>query len=573
MRTALCFLIWLVATGGLAAAPDLILHHGRIVTVDKDFSIQEAIAIESNRIVQVGANDSILKLKGDNTEIIDLAGRMVLPGLIDSHTHPLSAAMTEFDHEIPEMTSIADVLSYFRQRAHVVKPGEWIVLQQVFITRLREQRYPTRAELDAAAPDHPAVFRTGPDASFNSMALKLSGIDAKFQIPDGVAGKVEKDTNGNPTGILRNFANFTKIPEKTRQATEAQKSERLMELFRDYNSAGITTIGDRNASDGALDLYQDLRQRGELTVRVHASHELASLGPLSNIVANVRRIASHPLAKTKDEMLRLIGVKMFLDGGMLTGSAYMREPWGVSEIYSITDPQYRGVLFIPKERLRPIVRATIESGMQFTAHSVGDGAVQTLLEVYEELAREKPIRQTRPCITHANFLGADIVKKLPEIGVVLDVQPAWLYLDAHTLLKQFGNERLRWFQPLKSLFANRAIAGGGSDHMQKVGSFRSINPYNPFLGIATAVTRRARWQETALHPEEALTREQAIRFYTINNAYILFCDNKIGSLEAGKLADLIVLDTDLLTCPADQIVKTKVLQTFLNGKPVFRARR
>jgi predicted amidohydrolase YtcJ len=561
---------WLFASSAFAA-PDLILHHGRIVTVDKNFSIQQAVAIESNRIVQVGDDDSILKLKGEKTEMIDLAGRMVLPGLIDSHTHPLSAAMTEFDHPIPDMGSIADVLSYFRERAQVVKPREWIVLQQVFITRLREQRYPTRAELDSAAPEHPAVFRTGPDASFNSLALKASGIDAGFKIPEGIAGKIEKDADGNPTGILRNFANYAKLPDKSKPATNAQKTERLIELFKDYNSAGITAIGDRNAGSGALDMYQELRRRGDLTVRVAASHELSSLGSLSNIVDNLRRIASHPLAKGRDEMLRLIGVKMFLDGGMLTGSAYMREPWGVSEIYSITDPQYRGVLFIPRERLRPIVQATVESGLQFTAHSVGDGAVQTLVEVYEELAREKPIRQTRPCITHANFLTADIVKKLPEIGAVLDVQPAWLYLDAHTLLKQFGNQRLRWFQPLKSLFAAGAIAGGGSDHMQKIGSFRSINPYNPFLGIATAVTRKARWQESPLHPEEALTREQAIRFYTMNNAYLLFCDDKLGSLEPGKLADLIILDTDLLTCAAEQIVRTKVLKTFLNGKLVFTA--
>src|SRR5439155_9085322 len=333
-----------------------------------------------------------------------------------------------------------------------------------------------------------------------------------------------------------------------------------------------TSIADRNASASALGLYDALRRRGELTVRISASHELGSLGPISNIVDRIQRIAGHPLAKKQDEMLRIIGVKMFLDGGMLTGSAYMREPWGVSDIYSITDPDYHGVLFIPRERLLPIVRATIESGLQFTAHSVGDGAVQTLFDVYEELAREMPIRQTRPCITHANFLTAEIVKKLPEIGVVLDIQPAWLYLDGATLLKQFGNERLRWFQPLKSIFAAGGVAGGGSDHMQKIGSLRSINPYNPFLAMATAVTRKARGLDSPLHPEEALTREQAIRFYTINNAYLLFCDDKLGSLEAGKLADLVVLDRDLLTCPTEEIVKTQVLKTFVNGKQVFGER-
>src|SRR5204863_9155735 len=191
---------------------------------------------------------------------------------------------------------------------------------------------------------------------------------------------------------------------------------------------GITSIGDRRASPAALDLYDGLRRRGELTVRISASHELGSTGSVSDIVEKLERIARHPLAKNKGEMLRIIGVKMFLDGGMLTGSAYMRESWGVSDIYAITDPEYHGVLFIPKEKLLPIVRATIESGLQFTAHSVGDGAVQTLLDVYEEINKELPIRPTRPCITHANFESRQIVEKLPRLGVVVDIQPAWLYL-------------------------------------------------------------------------------------------------------------------------------------------------
>src|SRR5689334_13647016 len=201
---------------------------------------------------------------------------------MDSHTHPTSAAMTEFDYPIPDMGSIADVLGYFRDRARVTRAGEWIVLQQVFITRLREQRYPTRAELDAAAPDHPAAFRTGPDASLNSRALKLLGIDRNFKLPQGVAGKVEKEANGEPTGILRNIGNFAKIPETGRTATAAEKAKRLIELFKDYNSIGITSIGDRNASPGAIELYRELRSRGELSVRVNISHELGSGGELTN---------------------------------------------------------------------------------------------------------------------------------------------------------------------------------------------------------------------------------------------------------------------------------------------------
>jgi predicted amidohydrolase YtcJ len=199
--------------------------------------------------------------------------------------------------------------------------------------------------------------------------------------------------------------------------------------------------------------------------------------------------------------------------------------------------------------------------------------VQTLLDVYEEINKEMPIRPTRPCITHANFQSREMVGTLPRLGVVVDIQPAWLYLDTRTLVKQFGYDRLRWFQPLHSIFEAGGIAGGGSDHMQKIGSLRSVNPYNPFLAMATAITRQAKWYEGALHPEEALTREQAIRFYTKNNAYLLFKEDKLGSLEPGKLADFVVLDTDLLICPADRIAGTQVLRTYVDGSLVFSSPR
>ena len=551
------------------AEPDLILHHGRIVTVDEKFLTQQAMAVEGNRIIALGDNDTILKSKGPHTLLLDLKGKMVLPGLMDSHVHPLGAAMTEFDHPIPAMESIKDVLDYFRRRSKIVKPGEWVVLQQVFVTRLREQRYPTREELDQAAPRHPVVFRTGPDASLNSLALQLSGINRDFKIPEGKPGRIEKDAQGEPTGILRSFDNYLKIPSTGKPATVEEKSGRLLELFKDYNSAGLTSICDRDAGEDAIKIYQDLRSRNKLSVRISISQHVDTLGPIPKIEENIRRVASQPLFKEHDDWLRIIGIKTYLDGGMLTGSAYMREPWGVSSIYAITDPDYRGVLFISRERLLPIVRTTVESGLQFTAHSVGDGAVHTLLDVYEEINKDLPVRPTRPCITHANFQSHEAADKLARLGVMVDMQPAWLYLDTRTLVKQFGYDRLRWFQPLKTLFAAGAVAGGGSDHMQKIGSLRSVNPYNPFLAMATAITRRAKWYDRALHPEEALTREQAIRLYTINNARLLFKEDKLGSLEPGKLADFIVVDTDLLNCPERRIATTRVLRTYVDGKLVY----
>jgi predicted amidohydrolase YtcJ len=552
----------------LNAQPDLILHHAKVVAVDRAFTIAEAFAVRDGRIVAVGANDDVLASRGPNTQVIDLHGKMVLPGLIDSHVHPESASMTEFDHPIPDMETIQNVLDYIAARAKAVGPGKWVEVHQVFITRLREQRYPTRAELDRVAPDNPVLFATGPDASLNTLALKRSGIDKDFRVADGGPGKIETNSAGEPTGILRSCTRYVKVESAERKATPEEQDQRLMQLFADYNSVGITSIGDRDASATAIRRYERLLDQGKLSVRVSISEHINSTGPIEEIQKNIRHAAQERLAR-RDPMAQIIGIKTYLDGGMLTGSAYMREPWGVSDIYAITDPTYRGLLFIPKERLLPMVQAAVESGLQFTAHTVGDGAVQTLMDVYEEVNRTTPVRSTRPCITHSNFMSREAVEAMPRLGVLVDIQPAWLYLDTRTLVKQFGYDRLRYFQPLRSIFDHNGIAGGGSDHMQKIGSLRSINPYNPFLAIWTTLTRQARWYDGALHPEEALTREQALRFYTANNAYLLFRENDIGSLEQGKQADFVVLDRDILSCPADAIRDTQVLVTYLGGKRVF----
>ena len=555
----------------LAAEADLILHNGRVAAIDAGFSIHEAIAVQDGRVLATGRSAEILKLRGPRSEVVDLEGKLVLPGLMDSHVHPADACLTEFDHPISLMERIQDVLEYIQGRARVLQEGEWIVLRQVFITRLREQRYPTRAELDRAAPKHAVLFATGPDASVNSLALQLSGIDREFKVSDGGSGFAEKDPKtGELTGILRNCTRYVKFKSTGRTPTRVQKVQRLRELFADYNSVGLTCVCDRNANLDEIETYKELRRGDGLTVRVRLSHHIESIGPLEGILTSIRQVSENSLFKERDDWLRIIGVKTFLDGGMLTGSAYMRQPWGVSEIYGISDPAYRGVRFIPKERLVPMVRAAVERGLQFTAHSVGDGAVHALLEAYAEVDKELPIRKTRPCISHSNFMSREAVDEAARLGVMPDIQPAWLYLDAHTLLKQFGYERLRYFQPLRSLFEAGVITGGGSDHMQKIGSLRSVNLYNPFLGMATAISRRAKQTAGPLHLEEALTREQAIRFYTINNARLLNCDDQLGSLEPGKLADLIVLDTDLLTCPEEKIATTQVLRTYVGGKLIYQ---
>ena len=351
--------------------------------------------------------------------------------------------------------------------------------------------------------------------------------------------------------------------------TDTDRLARLKELLADYNSVGITSIVDGNADKGGADLYRLLLEQKALTCRTFLAYGVDAQAPLDRIEAAIREAASSPLHQHGD-MLWLRGIKAFLDGGMLTGSAYMREPWGVSGIYSIDDPDYRGVRFIEPEKLYQIAKLALANGLQFTAHSQGDAAVDALVEAYERINREDfPVRDRRPSITHSNFMSREAIEKMNALGVVADMQPAWLYLDGATLRQQFGNERLAYFQPYRTLFEQGVTVGGGSDHMQKIGSLRSINPYNPFLGMWTTIVRQPRGAESPLHAEQALSREQAIRLYTINNAFLTFEETRKGSLEPGKLADFIVLDRDILSCPVDQVKDIQVEATYLGGARVY----
>jgi predicted amidohydrolase YtcJ len=248
----------------------------------------------------------------------------------------------------------------------------------------------------------------------------------------------------------------------------------------------------------------------------------------------------------------------------------MRQPWGVSPIYAIDDPAYRGVRFIEPEKLYRIAKLALASDLQFTAHSQGDAAVEAMVETYERINRDDfPVRDKRPSITHASFMTAEAIAKMKALGIVANMQPAWLYLDGATLRQHFGTDRLAYFHPYRTLFEQGVTVGGGSDHMQKIGSLRSINPYNPFLAMWTAMVRRPRGDEEPLHPEQILSREQAIRFYTINNAFLTFEERHKGSIEPGKLADFVVLDRDILTCPVDQVKDITVDATYMNGARVY----
>ncbi|MFM1802545.1 MAG: hypothetical protein RJA81_1897 [Planctomycetota bacterium] len=561
---------FLILSGPLSGADQpLIFRNGKIVTVDPDFLITDRMAINQGRIVAVGDEVENLVVGDSQAQVIDLKGKMVLPGLMDSHAHPVGAATYEHDHEIPDIQDIGQLLKYISHRAAIQPQGTMISIRQVFITRLKEQRYPTRAELDQVAPKHPVVFSTGPDSMLNSLALKLAGIDRHFQVPKGSAGYIEKNADGEPTGLLRAFSASVKAPAYSRNPTREETLKHVRDLFADYNSVGFTTIADRGASGSSIETYKELKKLGQLTVRLRLSHTFPSENVSWETTEKaIDSIIAHPLREA-DPMLQIIGTKIWLDGGMLTGSALMQEPWGVSQIYGITDPQYKGVQRTASTHLTKMIRKVADAGLQFTAHSVGDGAVKTLVDAYETVDREKSIRDSRPCITHCNFMTEESIQKAARLGITVDLQPIWFYLDGHTLMKQFGDPRMERFQPLRKMIDAGLVVGGGSDHMQKIGSLRSVNPYNPWLGMWIAVSRNCRFLDQPLHPENGLSRKEAIRMYTVENAKILFLEKETGTLEKGKRADFIILDRDVLDCPVEEIRDTQVLETWLEGRRIF----
>lgn len=572
-RLALATLVAATLAGPFRAADpaDLIVHRAHVVTVDPKFTTAQAVALRGDRIVAVGSDADVLKRKGPQTRVIDAGGKTVLPGLIDSHVHPLGAALSEASGPLPVLKSVAEVLDHVRKKVTETPEGRWIVIRYAFPTRLQEARFPTKAELDAAAPRHPVLYHAGPAGVCNSAALAASGVTK--DTPDPLPGKIVRDQKtGEPTGMLRNaYVVLKGVPTAGETLTPAQKREAVKKLFRSYNELGLTGVADRNAGREALDLYHALKDAGELTVRVNVAR---SFDPKGSREVIARRFEDLPGKDGRggptgsgDDRVRVGPIKLFIDGGMLNGTAYMREPWPKGPTHQVTEDDYRGLLFVPPDQLKMVCEEAARRKWQVTAHTAGEAAMDVLLDAYEFADRIAPLKDLRYCITHANFPSRHNLERCKALNVCADVQPAWLYKDGATQLQILGPERMSWFQPYKTWLEYTTI-GGGSDHMIRLDPIEATNPWSPWLGIWVAVTRSL--ERGGVHrPEECLSREQAVRLYTINNAYLHREEKDKGSLEVGKLGDLIVIDRNVLTCPADDIRDTKVLLTVVGGKVVY----
>lgn len=569
LSSSFVFLLFSCANVPQTEAPDTIFVNGKIITVDSAFSIHEAIAISGGRIISVGTTDAISKKARAATKIIDLQGHTVIPGLIEGHAHPVTASQSEATESIPVVNSIAELLEWIRSEAKAKNDDEWIIHPKFFITRMKEMRQVSIRELDEAAPRNPVFLNGSYGAAVNSRAFQLSGISGSDH-----PGILRDEVSGLPTGLIRRSAfNLFATPQPD-PLTEEEQLKLLETLLLQYNSAGITSVCSGGGSVGELALFRSLQRKGDLTVRIF--HNVRLTLDRSSTEEEIFTTLMETGIKTGDgdEWVKVGALKIVLDGGMLTGTAFLHEGWGerAKELYGITDPEYRGELMYSKSDLVDVIRAAARNNWKFTAHVTGGGGVDTLLAAYKTVDADVPLKGKRFSIIHGNFFTPEAIKLMSEMGVYADIQPAWFFKDADLLQVVLGESRMETFHPYKSLVNAGVVVNGGSDHMVKVDPDLSINPYNPFTAMWSVVTRKTE-SGSVFNPEQGISREDALRMYTINNAYASFEEKQKGSIEAGKFADLVVLSADLLTCPEDSIKVIKPILTMVDGKIVYDANK
>lgn len=555
---------FLAARANPQKPPDTIYYNGVIITMCAAHPAVEAVAIQGDRFADIGSDKDLLRTAGPATEKVDLHGRCVLPGLIDSHCHPIEAALGERESQAPPLHSIPDIQTYIRHRAREIPARDVILVPHVFVTRLKERRYPTRAELDAAA-DQPVIVDNGYASVLNSAALKQIGISGSTSQP--ADGKIIKDAQGRPTGLILGAPGLLAPLRATPPATPQDRLWALQTMLRHYNEAGITSIIDRAEGPPGFRAYQQLEREGKLTARCYVTYVIDAQGTPSDVRNSILQI---PFATGwGDDWYRVGTLKTFVDGGICIGTAYLRAPYGAqTEIYGYHDPNYRGELRVPEANLVAMAKAADKLGWQMTAHTTGGGATDLLLQAYQAANREKPIRDLRFTVTHGDFPDPHAIQLARKLGVSFDCQPAWLYLDGPAIKDVFGPARMANFIPLASLFRAGVVVAGGSDHMIGFDPNTSTNPYNPFLGMWIAITRHT-VDGTVINPSQRVSREQALRMYTLNGAYLSFDEKQKGSIEPGKLADMVVISRNYLSCPVDQIRNIQVLRTIVGGRTVF----
>jgi predicted amidohydrolase YtcJ len=555
---------------------DLIIYNAKVLTVNSNFTVDSAIAVKDGRILAVGKDRRLEEYRGPQTKMVDAQGRTVMPGLYDANVYSYTAAVSELNGPVPVINSIADAQAYIRAQATNKPAGAWITLSHIYPTRLKEGRLPTKEELDAATTNHPVYWDFGPMAVVNSKALEVSRIDKDTQSP--VGGEIVKEPKHfKPTGLLRNASSVLKLPPAAKPATPAQERAALKHLYQLYNEQGITSIGEENTTPAEIDLFRDMSRSNELTVRVNCTRLFEPSADADESIDRLNALTNTPAGKlaygptgTGDDWVRIGPLKTVLDGDLAIGTSYLRTPYGIGPTYMNYELAYRGVQKQNAFALPQVYLAAAQTGWQISTHASGDAALDFALNCYEQVQFKLDIRDHRFLLSHTDFAAAQDWSRCEKLGVGVVLMPGTLYEEGGSLENTLGTNRMNYFVPFKGWFSRGIVAGAGSGQNVGLDSLNADNPWNPWLGMWITLTRETK-RGGEINPQERLTREEAVRFYTYNNAWLNFEDNVKGSLEPGKLADLIMVDTDIMKCPLDDIRNAKVLFTMVDGKVVWQA--
>lgn len=537
---------------------DLVLEHGKVVTVDDKFHVTTAIAIRADRIMDVGTDAALAGLIGSHTKVVDLKGHTVIPGLIDDHHHFLSKAIDAYlGVDIALSPSIQDVVRRIKAKIDHTPAGELVYTSSGWLpAQFAENRTPTRADLDPVSPHNPVIVQGGHSIYLNSYALRKLGITRDTVSPPG--GVVDKDpATGEPTGRLTENAQSLARTMPRGVATEQQKLDALRAGQKKMNAAGITSLREPGITAENMRVFQELHDSGEMTVRVSMSYDLDPSKPTEELIKELQTWGVS--SGFGDSMLRLDGVGEFgIDGGFegaLMTQHYAHAPGNE------TPEKYFGLQRIPTDKFEQVILAMNRLNWRACIHTAGDGALDIVLDAYEKADREKPIARKRWTLEHLLYTRPDQFERIRKLGLVVSTQ-FHAYMAAADMVNFWGPERAAKATRMRDWLDAGLKVGGGSDW--------SLLPADPFWMIYFFVTRDSRLSGV-LGPEERLTRQEALRVMTINNAYITMEENIKGSLEPGKLADLLVLSADVMTVPEKQIRDITPLATMVAGKVVYRS--
>jgi len=524
-------------------APDIILINGKILTVDAAFSTQEALAVKGTQISAVGRTSDIRKLAGPKTRVIDLQGRTVIPGLIDSHLHGIRAGLS-FSTEVNWIgaSSVDDGLTRIRTAARTMKPGAWLIVAGGWnVDQFKEKRRPTRAEVDAAAPNNPVYIQLGYGwAMMNAAAYQKLKINAESDLPSG--GRFEKDADGKPTGAVTGGQNaiialFDRLPKPSPE----DQYEGTKKFFLELNRLGMTGFvdpGGNNLSPTAdyEALFRVWREHA-MTVRVAYALNGQTAGKEFEEYQNMTRMLPMGFG---DDFLKFNGVGERITFGM----------------YNNDNPNP-----FDKAKFNEVAFWAAEKGMSLTIHWTRDASVDHLLTIFESINKQMPITNLRWSIAHLNDASEKTLQRMKALGMGWTVQDA-MYFDGENFQRQNGVEAARRTPPVNTAKRIGVPVGAGTDAHR-------VASYNPFTALQWFIDGKTVGGVAIRGPEETPSRADALRFYTIGSAWFSHDEQTRGSLEVGKLADLAVLSKDYMTVPADQIGSIESVLTMVGGKVVY----